>query len=99
MKKNYQILFPGSTHNLFSMLNPFAAGYVIDCYEFYDLMEQLKNRFLVSGKYQGSQKIPTSNLILVLENQIPILERLSLDRWDFFHPRLGYVFFFFLLNT
>jgi hypothetical protein len=27
------------------------------------------------------------------------LERLSLDRWDFFHPRLGYVFFFFLLNT
>jgi len=112
MKKNYQILFPGSTHNLCSMLNPFAAGYVIDCSrnafcssgikkmnEFYDLMEQLKNRFLVSGKYQGSLKIPTSNLVLVLENQIPILERLSLDRWDFFHPRLGYVFFFFLLNT
>jgi len=107
MKKNFQILFPGSTHNLCSMLNPFAAGFVFDCSrnafsssgikqmnELYDLLEQLKNRFVVSGKYQGSLKIPTSNKVLVFGNQIPILERLSLDRWDFFHTKLGYVLFF-----
>jgi hypothetical protein len=110
MKKNYQILFPGSTHNLCSMLNPFATGFVFDCSrnaftssgikqmnELYELLEQLKNRFVVSGKYQGSMKIPISNKVIVFGNRVPILERLSLDRWDFFHTRLGY--FFFKLNT
>ena len=100
-KKNFQILTPGKTHDLCGMLNPFTSGYVFDCptdsfisgieriTEMFGLLEEIKNRYLVSGKYRGATKILLNNKVVVFANQLPNLEKMSFDRWNFFHTRLG----------
>ena len=83
------------------MLNPFTSGYVFDCpkdsfisgieriTELFGLLEEIKNRYLVSGKYRGATKILLNNKVVVFANQLPNLEKMSFDRWNFFHTRLG----------
>ncbi len=95
-KKNYQVLVPGRTHDICGILNPFANGYVFDCArnafsssgiqrinEMFGVLEDIKNNYLVSGKYRGLAKIITSHKIVVFANQLPNLDKLSLDRWHF----------------
>ncbi len=57
--------------------------------DFFLLIEDLKGRFLLSSKYRGCVKTPRSNTIVVFTNQLPNLELLSMDRWEFFHTKLG----------
>jgi hypothetical protein len=102
MKMDFQLLPPGRTHVLSGLINPFAKGFVFDCARnsfsangigrinaMYEVLEDLKNKFLISGKYKGSEKIILHNTIIVFANQLPNLDRLSLDRWEFFHTKLG----------
>lgn len=95
-KKNYQVLDPGRTHDICGILNPFANDYVFDCAriafsssgiqrinEIFGVLEDIKNKYRVSGKYRGLAKIITSHKIVVFANQLPNLDKLSLDRWFF----------------
>ena len=43
----------------------------------YEILEDLKNKFLISGKYKGCEKITLQNTVIVFANQLPNLERLS----------------------
>ncbi|KZR96030.1 Uncharacterized protein APZ42_009864, partial [Daphnia magna] len=44
---------------------------------------------LFHGKYKGCEKVTLNNTVIVFANQLPNLDRLSLDRWVFFHTKLG----------
>jgi hypothetical protein len=102
MKRGFQLLSPGRTHDLCGLIKPFAKGFVFDCSRnsfsgssigrinaMYEVLEDLKNKFLITGKYKGCEKIIQHNTVIVFANQLPNLDRLSLDRWDFFHTKLG----------
>ncbi len=102
MKRDFQLLSPGRTHDLCSFINPFAKGFIFDCARnsfsgsgisrinaMYEILEDIKNKFLVSGKYKGCEKITLYNTVIVFANQLPNLDRLSLDRWDFFIRNSG----------
>ena len=55
-------------------------------------MEDIKNESVETGKYGGCEKTLRSTTLLVFANFLPNLNVLSLDRWKFFHTKLGEVF-------
>ena len=78
------------------VINDEANGYLFDftrtsdhIYETYGLIEDIKNGCVESGKYCGTEKILRSNIVVVFANFLPNMSTLSLDRWNFFHTRLG----------
>ena len=99
-KKIFNNLFSiGSSHHACGILNDEADGYVLDftrtcenVYESFGLIEDIKNGDLVSGKYAGSLRVLKSRIIVVFANFLPNLRTLSIDRWAFFHTKLGEVF-------
>jgi hypothetical protein len=96
-KLNYQILKAAEARDVCGMIESNSNGFVFDfarsdvskINDFFSLIEDLKGRFLISTKYRGSVKTPRSNTVVVFANQLPNLELLSMDRWSFFHPKLG----------
>ncbi|XP_046642671.1 uncharacterized protein LOC124327718 [Daphnia pulicaria] len=98
-KLNYQILKAAEARDVCGMIESNSNGFVFDfarsdvskINDFFSLIEDLKGRFLISTKYRGSVKTPRSNTVVVFANQLPNLELLSMDRWSFFHPKLGHV--------
>lgn len=96
-KLNYQILKAADSRDVCGMIESNSNGFVFDfarsdvskINDFFSLIEDLKGRFLISTKYRGSVKTPRSNTVVVFANQLPNLELLSMDRWSFFHPKLG----------
>lgn len=96
-KSNYQILKAGETRDICGMIESNSNGYVFDfarsdnskINDFFALIEDLKGRFLLSNKYRGCVKTPQSNTIVVFANQLSNLELLSMNRWEFFHTKLG----------
>jgi hypothetical protein len=96
-KSNYQILKAGETRDICGMIESNSNGYVFDfarsdnskINDFFALIEHLNGRFLLSSKYRGCVKTPQSNTIVVFANQLPNLELLSMDRWEFFHTKHG----------
>ena len=55
-------------------------------------MEDIKNASVETGKYSGCEKTLRSTTLVVFSNFLPNLSTLSLDRWKFFHTKLGEVF-------
>ena len=55
-------------------------------------MEDIKNQSVETGKFGGCEKILYSGTLLIFANFLPNLSVLSLDRWKFFHTKLGEVF-------
>lgn len=51
----------------------------------WNFMENLKNGWFTSTKYNGGMKIFDPPKIIVLMNQEPPREKLSSDRYDVFH--------------
>lgn len=51
----------------------------------YSTIEQLKNGFLYSGKYEGGVCIFPSPKIICFSNNVPEKKKLSLDRWNIIH--------------
>lgn len=47
----------------------------------YPALEQLKNGFAYSGKYEGGQIFGLSPHVIIFSNSLPDLEELSKDRW------------------
>ena len=97
LKLNYQILKPAETHDMCGLIDSRCNGYAFDLprtdysklNEFFSLIEDLKGKFLLSTKYKGTIKTPKSNKIVIFANQLPNLELLSMDRWQFFHTKFG----------
>lgn len=48
----------------------------------YDAIEQLKNGFMYSGKYEGGQVFIKTPHVIAFANEEPELDTLSEDRWD-----------------
>lgn len=48
----------------------------------YSALEQLKNGMLYSGKYEGGMCIFDTPTVIVLSNDLPDYEKMSMDRWD-----------------
>ena len=48
----------------------------------YQGLEELKNMFFFSGKYEGGMVCGKCPLIMVFANDIPDVEKMSLDRWN-----------------
>ena len=55
-------------------------------------MEDIKNASVETGKYSGYKKTLRSTTLVVFANFLPNLSIFSLDRWKFFHTKLGEVF-------
>ena len=96
-KENYQLLKPSSSRDMCRLIDSRSAGYVFDLSkshsskmnDFFALVEDLKNKYVFSSKYKGCVKTPVSNKIVIFANQLPNLTFLSIDRWSFFHTKLG----------
>lgn len=101
LKCGFQKLSPTSSHHICGMLNSSASGYVFDLtraalttlknrmQDFFELVEEIKGKYVTSGKYSGSEKDLKSHIVVVFANQLPNLDFMSADRWIFFHPQLG----------
>ncbi len=77
-----------------------ATGYCFDfvrmdasILETYSFIENIKNKKVYSGKYSGTRKRLRSRKVVVFSNFLPNMRVLSIDRWKFFHTKLGEVFF------
>lgn len=102
-EKNFQPLPAGTTHHLCGLVKLDKKGFLFDlsrsafCKEnidstnsFYQALESVKNGILVSHKFAGSEKfLPEDCVVIVFANDPPNLTRLSIDRWDIFHTKLG----------
>ena len=54
----------------------------------YDLLEQVKNRRTLAGKFDSKElKFHTPNIIVVFMNEKPDVDQLSKDRWKIFQIR------------
>lgn len=53
----------------------------------YDIIEQIKNGMIFSGKYESRNKIFKVPKVLILANFMPDLSKLSEDRWDIYNPK------------
>ena len=97
-KENWQFILDCAPNDAANMLHQFKNGTCIDKLRSdvqdkleYGLLEQLKNGLIQSGKYRGTSKQMLSNKVVVIANFFPNLIGLSIDRWSFFHTRLGEV--------
>jgi hypothetical protein len=93
----------GSMHNEAGRIDAEAPGYFMDfsraiandrkaMLQTFNLIESLKNGVVRSGKYAGSAKILSKRNFVIFSNFMPNLKFLSLDRWQFFHTKLGILY-------
>jgi len=50
-------------------------------YVSYTVMEELKNGYIYSGKYEGGKKLITTPHVIIMANFLPDTTKLSSDRW------------------
>lgn len=55
--------------------------------DLYSTIEQIKDGYMVNGKYEGNMQARKSPAVIVLANFEPPLERLSKDRWFVYRVR------------
>ena len=54
----------------------------------YSLLEEIKDGFSISAKYDSKQlRFNTPNIIIVFANNTPIKHKVSKDRWSIFEIR------------
>lgn len=95
----FSVLCLGNSHHSCGIIRDEQDGYIMDftrtcenTYEAYGLMEDIKNGCVESTKYSGCEKILKSRKIVIFSNSLPNMKALSMDRWSFFHTKLGEVF-------
>ncbi|XP_018015067.1 uncharacterized protein LOC108671973 [Hyalella azteca] len=76
------------TRDVCALLSDAPTGVCFDCSRAskdhfdYDVLEAVKNGYIVSGKYNGSIKRFHPCPVVVFSNSLPATEQLSQDRWD-----------------
>ena len=87
--RNTQIILPGKKADMCMFLRETCRVFLFDCPrskqgEFiqYDMLEQVKNGLVFSGKYEATDKrFPTPHVVVAM-NEHPNMEALSEDRYD-----------------
>jgi hypothetical protein len=84
-----QIIIPGKKADMAYMLDESKKVFFLDCPrskqgEFiqYDFLEEIKNRYVFSGKYNSRIKSLEMNHLVVMMNELPDETKLSADRYN-----------------
>lgn len=93
---NFQ-LFDGVTKSsdIAYLIDPDSTGFIFDVtrdnssHFNYTTLEQLKNGYIMTGKYSGRTVFFEPKPVLVVSNFIPICSKLSLDRWNILYIQNG----------
>jgi hypothetical protein len=92
-RQNFQSLKIFNARDAVAVIDETAGGYVFDLarssektHKIYELIENIKDGEVGSGKYHGQMKYPKSNKIVVLANYFPNVAAMTPDRWELFHP-------------
>lgn len=83
-----QIIVPGKKADMALVINPDCRVFFFDCprskqgdFIQYDFLEELKNGYIFSGKYESCMKRLETPHIVVLMNEEPDTHKLSKDRY------------------
>ncbi len=86
---NGQIIVPGKKADMALVVREETKVFFFDCprskqgdYIQYDFLEELKNGFIFSPKYQSKNKKLAVPHVVILMNEHPDLSKLSIDRYD-----------------
>lgn len=86
---NAQIVIPGKKADMAFVINEQKKVFFFDCprskqgdFIQYDFLEELKNGFIFSPKYESQNKKLRTPHVVVLMNEYPAMEKLSADRYD-----------------
>jgi len=89
MHENAQIIVPGKKADMSYVVNDEMRVFFLDCprskqgdFIQYDFLEELKNGYLFSPKYESVLKKFQTPHIVVLMNEHPCMEKLSPDRYS-----------------
>jgi hypothetical protein len=89
LHENAQILLPGKKADMAYMLEEDKTVYFLDCprskqgeYIQYDFLEDIKNRYVFSSKYESRIKHLQKNHLVVFLNEQPDQSKLSIDRFE-----------------
>lgn len=87
--RDVQILLPGKKADLAYCINQTSRVIFLDAprckqneFIFYDFLEELKNGYIFSGKYESRFKALRKLHVVVLMNEYPDMEKLSQDRYN-----------------
>lgn len=85
---NGQIIVPGRKMDMAYIANEEKRVFFLDCprskqgdYIQYDFLEELKNGYVFSGKYESCIKILNTPHVVVLMNEMPDMTKLSANRY------------------
>lgn len=86
---NTQIVVPGKKADMAYIIDPDCKVFFFDCprskqgdYIQYDFLEELKNGYIFSPKYESAIKKLHTPHVVVLMNEHPCMEKLSPDRYS-----------------
>ena len=89
LHSNSQIIVPGKKADMAFVVNPDNKVFFFDCprskqgdFIQYDLLEELKNGYIFSPKYESAIKKLVTPHVVVLMNEYPCMEKLSRDRYS-----------------
>jgi hypothetical protein len=88
LHENAQIIVPGKKADMAYIVGEDTRVFFMDCprskqgdYIQYDFLEELKNGYIFSGKYESRTKKFKQPHVVVLMNETPDMEKLSTDRY------------------
>jgi hypothetical protein len=88
LHENSQIIVPGKKADMAYIVNEENRVFFLDCprskqgdFIQYDFLEELKNGYVFSGKYESRCKILKTPHVIVLMNEEPEMGKLSEDRY------------------
>lgn len=86
---NVQVLLPGKKMDMAYALDPTCSVFFVDAprskqgeYLQYDFLEEVKNGYIFSGKYESRVKTLAKCHLVVMMNELPDLLKLSHDRYN-----------------
>lgn len=89
LHKDVQVLLPGKKSDLAYCINTSSRVIFLDAprckqneFIFYDFLEEMKNGYIFSGKYESRFKTLRKLHVVVLMNELPDMDKLSVDRYN-----------------
>jgi hypothetical protein len=89
LHKDVQVLLPGKKSDLAYCINTSSRVIFLDAprckqneFIFYDFLEEMKNGYIFSGKYESRFKMLRKLHVVVLMNERPDMDKLSIDRYN-----------------
>lgn len=84
-----QVLIPGKKADMAYVVNEDKRVFFMDCprskqgdFIQYDFLEEIKNGYIFSGKYESMCKRLKTPHVVILMNELPDMSKLSADRYN-----------------